>query len=126
MDLKKKLCKCDNLEQSDGLLLDYSIGRCRLLPSSTQLHSGTHSSHAVTHLGKYVYHWSGPSNQYNLRPRPKPLPRKSKRVLAEAASIAQPAHQEVLVRNAPLLQGIDAGTIPPRGVGDKQMTGCRS
>ena len=47
-------------------------------------------------------------------------------MLAEAASIAQPAHQEVLVGNASLLQGIDAGTIPPQGVGDKQMMECRS
>ena len=70
---------------------------------------------------------SGPSHQYNLCPRPNPLPWKSKRVLVEAlASLAQPAHQEVLVRNASLLQGIDAGTIPPQGVGDKQMTKCRS
>ena len=69
---------------------------------------------------------SGPSHQYNLHPRSKPLPQKSKRVLAEAASIAQPAHQEVLVGKASLLQGIDAGTIPPQGVGDKQMTKCRS
>ena len=69
---------------------------------------------------------SGPSHQYNLRPRPKPLPRESKRVLAEAASLAQLAHQEVLVRNASLFQGSDAGTIPPQGVGDKQMTECRS
>ena len=69
---------------------------------------------------------SGPSHRYNLHPRPKPLPQKSKRVLVEAASIAQLAHQEVLVRNAPLLQGIDAGIIPPQGVGDKQMMGCRS
>ena len=61
---------------------------------------------------------SGPSHQYNLRPRPKPLPRKSKRVLVEAASLAQPVHQEVLVGNASLLQGIDAGTIPPQGVGE--------
>ena len=44
----------------------------------------------------------------------------------EAASLAQPAHQEVLVGNASLLQGIDAGTIPPQGVGDKQMTKCHS
>ena len=69
---------------------------------------------------------SGPSHQYNLHPQPKPLPQKSKRVLVEAASIAQPAHQEVLVRNASVLQGIDAGTIPPQGVGDKQMMKCRS
>ena len=69
---------------------------------------------------------SGPSHQYNLHPQPKPLPRKSKRVLAEAAPLAQPAHQEVLVGNASVLQGIDAGTIPPQGVGDKQMTECRS
>ena len=47
-------------------------------------------------------------------------------MLAEAASTAQLAHQEVLVRSAPVLQGIDAGTIPPQGVGDKQMTECRS
>ena len=47
-------------------------------------------------------------------------------MLAEAASTAQLAHQEVLVRNASLLQGIDAGTIPPQGVGDKQMTECHS
>ena len=47
-------------------------------------------------------------------------------MLAEAASIAQPAHQEVLVRNASLLQGSDAGTIPPQGVGDKQMMECHS
>ena len=47
-------------------------------------------------------------------------------MLAEAASLAQLAHQEVLVRNAPLLQRIDAGTIPPQGVGDKQMTQCHS
>ena len=47
-------------------------------------------------------------------------------MLAEAASTAQPAHQEVLVGNASVLQGIDAGTIPPQGVGDKQMTECRS
>ena len=57
---------------------------------------------------------SGPSHQYNLHPCPKPLPRKSKRVLVEAASLAQPVHQEVLVGNASLLQGIDAGTILPR------------
>ena len=69
---------------------------------------------------------SGHSHQYNLCPRPKPLPRKSKRVLAEAASLAQPAHQEVLVGNASVLQGINAGTIPPEGVGDKQMTECHS
>ena len=69
---------------------------------------------------------SGPSHQYNLCPQPKPLPWKSKRVLAEAASIAQLAHQEVLVRNASVLQGINAGTIPPQGVGDKQMMECRS
>ena len=69
---------------------------------------------------------SGPSHQYNLHPRPKPLPRKSKRVLAEAASIAQPAHPQVLVGNASLLQGINAGVIPPQGVGDKQMTKCHS
>ena len=68
----------------------------------------------------------GPSHQYNLHPRPKPLPQKSKRVLAEAASIAQPAHQEVLVRNASLLQGVNAGATPPQGVGDKQMTECCS
>ena len=61
----------------------------------------------------------GPGHQYNLCPQPKPLPWKSKRVLAEAASIAQLAYQEVLVRNASLLQGIDAGTIPPQDVGDK-------
>ena len=47
-------------------------------------------------------------------------------MLAEAASIAQPVHQEVLVGNASLLQGIDAGTILPQGVGDKQMTKCHS
>ena len=69
---------------------------------------------------------SGPSHQYNLHPHPKPLPQKSKRMLVEAAFIAQLAHQEVLVRNASLLQGIDAGTISPQGVGDKQMTECRS
>ena len=62
---------------------------------------------------------SGPSHQYNLCPRPKPLPQKSKRVLAEAASIAQPDQHGVLVRNASLLQGVDAGTTPPQGVGDK-------
>ena len=62
---------------------------------------------------------SGPSHQYNLRPRPKPLPWKSKRVLAEAASLAQPAHQEVLVGNASVLQGIGAGTIPPQGLVSK-------
>ena len=60
---------------------------------------------------------SGPSHQYNLRRRPKPLPGKGKRVLAEAASLAQLVHQEVLVGNASLLQGIDAGTIPPPGCG---------
>ena len=69
---------------------------------------------------------SGPSHQYNLCPRPEPLPRKSKRVLTEAASLAQLAHQEVLVGNASVLQGIDAGTIPPQGVGDKQMMECHS
>ena len=69
---------------------------------------------------------SGPSHQYNLCPHPKPLPRKSKRVLVEAASIAQPAHQEVLVGNASLLQGINAGAIPLQGVGDKQMMEGRS
>ena len=69
---------------------------------------------------------SGPSHQYNLHPQPKPLPQKSKRVLAEAASIAQPDQQEALVGNASLLQGINAGTILPQGVGDKQMTECHS
>ena len=69
---------------------------------------------------------SGPSHQYNMRPQPKPLPWKSKRVLAEAASIVQPDQQEVLVRNALLLQGVDAGTIAPQGVGDKQMMECYS
>ena len=69
---------------------------------------------------------SGPSQQYNLCPRPKPFPQKSKRVLVEAASIVQLGQQEVLVGNASLLQGIDAGTIPPQGVGDKQMTECHS
>ena len=47
-------------------------------------------------------------------------------MLAEAASIAQPAHQEVLVGNASLLQGVNAGDTPPQGVGDKQMTECCS
>ena len=47
-------------------------------------------------------------------------------MLAEAASLAQPAHQEVLVGNASVLQGIDAGTIPPQGLGDKQMMECRT
>ena len=47
-------------------------------------------------------------------------------MLAEAASVAQLAHQEVLVGNASVLQGINAGTIPPQGVGDKQMTECCS
>ena len=47
-------------------------------------------------------------------------------MLAEAASLAQLVHQEVLVGNASLMQGIDAGTIPPQGVGDKQMMKCRS
>ena len=47
-------------------------------------------------------------------------------MLAEAASIAQLAHQEVLVRNASVWQGIDAGTIPSQGVGDKQMMKCHS
>ena len=47
-------------------------------------------------------------------------------MLAEAASIAQPVHQEVLVGNALLLQGVNADTIPPQGVGDKQMTECCS
>ena len=47
-------------------------------------------------------------------------------MLAEAASLAQLAHQEVLVGNASVLQGIDAGTIPPQGVGDKQMMECCS
>ena len=69
---------------------------------------------------------SGPSHQYNLCPRPKPLPQKSKRVLVEAASMAQPVHQEVLVGNASLLQVINADTIPPQGVGDKQMMECHS
>ena len=69
---------------------------------------------------------SGPNHQYNLRPQPKPLPWKSKRVLVEAASLAQPAHQEVLVGNASVLQGIDTGTIPPQGLGYKQMMECRS
>ena len=69
---------------------------------------------------------SGPSHQYDLHPWPKPLPQMSKRVLAEAASIAQPVNQELLVRNASLLQGTNADTTPPQGVGDKQMTECRS
>ena len=69
---------------------------------------------------------SGPSHQYNLHPCPKPLPWKSRRVLVEAASLAQLAHQEVLVGNASLLQGIDAGTIPPQGVGDTQIMECHS
>ena len=47
-------------------------------------------------------------------------------MLAEAASLAQLAHQEVLVRNASVLQGINAGTIPPQGLGDKQMMECHS
>ena len=47
-------------------------------------------------------------------------------MLAEAASIAQPAHQEVLVRNASLLQGVSAETTLPQAVGDKQMTECHS
>ena len=69
---------------------------------------------------------SGASHQYNMRPRPKPLPQKSKRVLAEAASIVQLDQQEVLVGNASLLQGVNAGTIAPQGLGDKQMTECCS
>ena len=47
-------------------------------------------------------------------------------MLVEAVSIAQLAHQEVLVRNASLLQGINVGATPPQGVGDKQMTECHS
>ena len=47
-------------------------------------------------------------------------------MLAEAASIAEPDQQEALVGSASSLQGIDAGTIPPQGMGDKQMTECRS
>ena len=50
----------------------------------------------------------------------------SKRVLAEAASIAQPVHREVLVKNASLLQGVNADASPPQGVGDKQMMECHS
>ena len=47
-------------------------------------------------------------------------------MLVEAASVAQLVHQEVLVGNASSLQGVDAGTIPPQVVGDKQMTECYS
>ena len=47
-------------------------------------------------------------------------------MLAEAASIAQPVHQEVLVGNASLLQGVNADASPPQGVGNKQMMECHS
>ena len=47
-------------------------------------------------------------------------------MLAEAVSIAQSDQQGVLVRNASLMQGIKAATIPPQGMGDKQMKKCHS
>ena len=59
---------------------------------------------------------SGPSHQYNLHPQLKPLPRKSKRVLVEAASIAQLIHQEVLVGNASLLQNVSQCSMEGDGV----------
>ena len=66
---------------------------------------------------------SGPSHPYNLRPRPKPPPRKSKRASEETSSKAQPVSREVLVEDALLVQRVvkaDASLLPDRG----QMMEC--